>query len=114
MAYIDAFVLPVKTARRDDYVKECVKFEAVMKEMGATRVVEWWGGDVPAGVVTSFPLAVKLEADETVAIGMVEWPDKATRDAGNEKSRNDPRMAMPKDPPFDGKRMIYGGFTPLR
>ena len=114
MAYIDGFVIPVKTARRDDYVKECAKFETVMKENGAIRVVEWWGDEVPSGVMTSFPLAVKLEADETVAIGMVEWPDKATRDAGNEKSRNDPRMAMPKDPPFNGQRMIYGGFTPLR
>jgi len=114
MAYIDGFVLPVKTARRDEYIKECAKFEAVMKENGAVRVVEWWGDDVPSGVTTSFPLAVKLEADETVAIGMVEWPDKATRDAGNEKARNDPRMAMPNDPPYSGKRMIYGGFIPLR
>jgi uncharacterized protein YbaA (DUF1428 family) len=114
MAYIDGFVIPVKTARRDDYAKESAKFETVMKENGATRVVEWWGDDVPDGVVTSFPLAVKLEADETVAIGLVEWPDKATRDSGNEKSRNDPRMAPPKDPPYNGKRMIYGGFTPLR
>ena len=114
MSYIDGFVLPVKTARRDDYVKECVKFEAVMKEVGATRVVEWWGDDVPTGVQTSFPLAVQLEADETVALGIIEWPDKATRDAGNEKARNDPRMAMPKDPPYNGKRMIYGGFSPLR
>jgi len=114
MAYIDGFVIPVKTARRDDYIKECKKWSEVMMESGATKVTEWWGDDVPSGVVTSFPLAVKLEADETVAFGWVEWPDKATRDAGNEKTRNDPRMAMPKDPPFDGKRMIYGGFAPLR
>lgn len=114
MAYFDGFVIPVKTARRDEYVKECAKFEAVMKENGAIRVVEYWGDDVPTGVHTSLPLAVKLEADETVAIGFVEWPDKATRDAGNEKSRNDPRMAMPKDPPYNGQRMIYGGFKPLR
>jgi uncharacterized protein YbaA (DUF1428 family) len=114
MSYFDGFVIPVKTARRDEYVKECAKFEAVMKENGALRVVEWWGDDVPDGVTTSFPLAVKLEADESVAIGLVEWPDKATRDAGNEKTRNDPRMAMPNDAPYSGKRMIYGGFTPLR
>ena len=114
MAYIDAFVLPVKSARRGDYVKECRKYEALMKEVGATRVVEYWGDEVPDGVTTSFPLAVKLEADETIAIGVVEWPDKATRDAGNEKVRSDPRMAMPADPPYNGKRMIYGGFTVLR
>ena len=114
MAYFDAFVFPVKTARRADHARNSRNFEALMKDVGATRVVEWWGDDVPAGVVTSFPLAVKLEADETVAIGFVEWPDKATREAGNQKARNDPRMAMPDDPPFDGKRMIYGGFTSLR
>ena len=108
------FVIPVKTARRDDYVRECKKFETVMKENGAVRLMEWWGDDVPAGVTTSFPLAVKLEADETVAVGIIEWPDKATRDAGNEKARNDPRMAMTDDAPYSGKRMIYGGFTPLR
>ena len=114
MAYIDAFVVPVKTARRADYIKESAKFEVVMKEVGALRIVEWWGDDVPDGVVTSLPLAVKLEADETVAIGIVEWPDKKTRDVGNEKARNDPRMAPPQDPPYNGKRMIYGGFSPLR
>jgi uncharacterized protein YbaA (DUF1428 family) len=112
--YIDAFVFPVKTARRYDHNNQSAKFEAVMKEVGATRVVEWWGDDIPSGVLTSFPLAVKLEADETVALGFVEWPDKATRDAGNEKARKDPRMAMPENPPFDGKRMIFGGFAPLR
>ncbi len=114
MSYIDGFVVPVKTARRDEYAKLSATYAAVMTEAGATRVIDAWGDDVPAGVLTSFPLAVKLAPDETVAFGWIEWPDRTTRDAGNEKMRNDPRMAMSSDMPFDGKRMIYGGFTPLR
>ena len=114
MSYIDGFVIPAKTARRADYAKLSATFAEVFAEAGATRVVECWGDDVPQGVTTSFPLAVKLEADETVVLGWIEWPSKQVRDAGNEKVRSDPRMAMSADMPLNAQRMIFGGFVPLR
>jgi uncharacterized protein YbaA (DUF1428 family) len=114
MSYIDGFVIPVKTARRADYVKLSASYAEVFTDAGATRVVECWGDDVPQGATTSFPLAVKLEADETVAFGWIEWPSKEVRDAGNLKVRNDPRMAMSSDMPMNPQRMIFGGFIPLR
>ena len=74
-------------------------------------VVECWGDDVPEGKLTSFPLAVKREADETVVFSWVTWPSRAVRDAGWEKLMADPRMSPAAIPmPFDGKRLIYGGF----
>ena len=98
----------------EPFIEHARHFDAMFIKLGAIRVVESWGTDVPDGKVTDFRRAVQATAEETVAFSWVEWPDKATRDAGNEKARNDPRMAMPQDPPYSGKRMIYGGFTPLR
>jgi uncharacterized protein YbaA (DUF1428 family) len=86
----------------------------VFKEHGATRVVEAWGDDVPDGKVTSFPLAVQRKDDETVVFSWVEWPSKQARDAGWQKIMADPRMQPEANPmPFDGQRLIYGGFAPL-
>ena len=86
----------------------------MFKEFGATRQVEAWGDDVPDGKVTDFKGAVKARPDEAVVFSWLEYPDKATRDKANEKIMNDPNMqAMGKDMPFDGKRMIFGGFKPL-
>jgi uncharacterized protein YbaA (DUF1428 family) len=83
----------------------------IYKEFGALKIVECWGHDVPDGKLTSFPMAVKKEPDETVVFSWIIWPSKAVRDAGQEKVMNDPRMQMPPDGiPFDGKRMIFGGF----
>ena len=83
----------------------------IFKEHGALKVVECWGDDIPDGKVTSFPMAVKKEADEDVVFSWIVWPSKAARDAGNKKVFEDPRMQMPPDGmPFDGKRMIIGGF----
>ena len=83
----------------------------VLKEYGALRSVECWGDDVPEGKLTSFTMAVKREDGEVVVFAWVEWPSKAVRDAGWEKVMADPRMDPAKSPmPFDGKRMIYGGF----
>ncbi len=110
--YIDAFICPVPEANRQAYTDSSKMFNSVAMEFGAVRVVEFWGNDVPDGQVTSFPMAVKLEPGEVVVLSYVEWPDKATRDAGNAKMMTDPRMA-PQNMPFDGKRMIYGGFEPL-
>jgi uncharacterized protein YbaA (DUF1428 family) len=84
----------------------------IFKELGALAVVETWGDDIPDGKVTDFKMAVKAEANENVVFSWIIWPDKATRDEGQKKMMEDPRfadMAMP----FDGKRMIYGGFVTL-
>ena len=75
-------------------------------------MVECWGDDVPDGKVTDFRRAVQAEDGETVVFSWIEWPSKAVRDAGMAKLMADPRMQS-NDPPFDGKRMIYGGFATL-
>ena len=111
MSYIDGFVIPVPTARKQEFLDHARLIDPLFLELGATRVVEGWGDDVPAGKVTDFARSVAATDDETVAFSWIEWPDKATRDAAMEKMRTDPRM-MGVPPPFDGKRMIFGGFTP--
>ncbi len=83
-------------------------------EYGATRVLECWQDDVPKGDTTDFYGAVKAGDNEAVLFSWVEWPDKETRDAAMPKMMEDPRMDIEKNPmPFDSKRMIYSGFTPI-
>jgi uncharacterized protein YbaA (DUF1428 family) len=111
MAYIDGFVIAVPTANKDTFIEHARAFDPVFIEYGATRVVEGWGDDVPDGKQTDFRRAVQGKADETVVFSWIEWPDKATRDAGMKKMMEDPRMDPKTNPmPFDGARMIYGGF----
>lgn len=111
MAYVDGFVIPVPKSKREAYRKMAEMGAPLFKEYGALKVVECWGDDVPDGKFTSFPMAVKKEPDETVVFSWIIWPSKEVRDAGNAKAMNDPRMQMPPDGmPFDGKRMIMGGF----
>jgi uncharacterized protein YbaA (DUF1428 family) len=112
MAYIDGFVIPVPTANRAEFLAHAHLVDAMFLEFGATRVVEGWGDDVPAGKHTDFARAVAATPDETVAFSWIEWPDKATRDAAMERLSADPRMTGAA-PPFDGKRMIFGGFAPI-
>jgi uncharacterized protein YbaA (DUF1428 family) len=111
MNYVDGFVVPVPTAKRDTYRRIAETGATVFKEHGALAVVECWGDDVPEGKLTSFPMAVQRKEDETVVFSWITWPSKAVRDEGMKKAMEDPRMqdAM-KDMPFDGKRMIFGGF----
>src|SRR4030095_3362411 len=114
MSYVDGFVTPVPTANRDAYLKHAREVAMLVKENGATQVAECWGDDVPAGKVTSFPMAVKCEPGETVVFSWISWPSRAARDEGWKKLMADPRMqpgAMAM--PFDGKRLIYGGFEVL-
>ncbi|ATB33770.1 DUF1428 domain-containing protein [Melittangium boletus] len=113
MSYVDGFVTPVPVANKDAYRKMALQAQALFKEYGATRVVECWGDDVPDGKVTDFKGAVKAEAGEVVVFSWIEWPSKAVRDAGQKKMFEDPRMKDMKDMPFDGKRMIFGGFETL-
>jgi len=114
MNYIDGIVAAVPTANREAYRHHAEAAAAVFKEHGAIKVVECWGDDVPDGKVTSFPLAVQRKADETVVFSWLVWPSKAVRDAGMAKVMADPRMKPDVNPmPFDGKRLIYGGFEVL-
>ena len=114
MNYVDGFVVAVPTDKRETYKTHAAEAAVVFKEFGALRVVECWGDDVPEGKLTSFPMAVKREPTETVVFSWIEWPDKATRDKGMDKAMSDPRLSPERAPmPFDGKRMIYGGFSTL-
>jgi uncharacterized protein YbaA (DUF1428 family) len=113
MSYIDGFVIPVPTGKKEAYRDMAAKAVPLFMEYGATRVVECWGDDVPDGKVTDFKGAVKAEPDETVVFSWIVWPSKEVRDAANKRMMDDPRMKMPDDMPFDGKRMIMGGFAIL-
>ncbi len=109
MHYIDGFVAAVPTANRHQHIEHATQAALVFKEHGALKLVECWGDDVPDGKLTSFPMAVKCQADETAVFSWVVWPSRAVRDAGMAKVMTDTRMQnLPM--PFDGKRMIYGGF----
>ncbi len=111
--YIDGFVAPVRPEDKDAYRAMAEKAAGVFREHGAVRVVEGWGDDLLDGKVTDYKRAVKAEGGETVVFSWIEWPDKATRVAGWEKVMADERMAPPAEMPFDGKRMFWGGFTPI-
>jgi uncharacterized protein YbaA (DUF1428 family) len=114
MSYVDGYLIAVPTANRQTFTDFARKFDPIFIEYGALRVMECWGDDVPTGKVTDFQRAVQATADETVVFSWIEWPDKATRDAGMKKVMEDPRMDPGNNPmPFDGKRMIFGGFLPV-
>ncbi len=118
MSYIDGFVMAVPTANKQKFIEHGNSIDTIFTELGATRVVECWADDVPEGEVTDFAKAVQATAEETVVFSWIEWPDKQTRDAAMEKMMSDDfkdeRMDQEKNPmPFDGKRMIYGGFRPI-
>ena len=117
MSYIDGFVIAVPTANKQTFIDYARRLDPLFIELGALRVIEAWGDDVPDGKLTDFRRAVQATADETVLFSWIEWPDKATRDAGMKKLMDDPRMdpSTPGNPPvpFDGKRMIFGGFVPV-
>ena len=110
MAYVDGFVVAVPKANRDVYRKHAEDAAVLFKEHGALQLVECWGDDVPDGEVTSFPMAVKCKDDETVVFSWILWPSREARDAGMKNFMADPRMSQMGPMPFDGKRMIYGGF----
>lgn len=116
--YIDGFVIPVPAENRQAFIDHATTADAMFIEMGAIRVVECWGDNVPDGKQTDFRRAVDAQGEEKVIFSWVEWPDKATRDAAFAKMMsedfNDPRMDQTQNPmPFDGKRMIFGGFVPV-
>lgn len=112
MSYVDGFVLAVPMENKEAYLKVAREALPIFKECGARRVVECWGDDVPTGKVTDFRGAVKAEASEQVVFSWIEWPSKEVRDQGMQKLMNDERMKH-MSMPFDGKRMIFGGFRPM-
>lgn len=111
MAYIDGFIVPVPRNRIEEYRAIATLAAAVWREHGALEYKEFIAEDVNPGEVTSFPQSVKLEPGEVVFLSWVVFESRAQRDRVNAKVRSDPRMQSdPAEMPFDGKRMIYGGF----
>ncbi len=113
MAYVDGFVVPVPKKNIDDYRRIARKAGKVWREHGALDYQECIADDVKVGKWTSFPRSVKLKAGETVVFSWITYKSRAHRDRVNAKVMKDPRLAKMMDPaamPFDGKRMIYGGF----
>ncbi len=118
MAYISGFVLAVPTANKAKFIEHAKTGNSAFIEMGATRILECWGDFLPDGKATDFKKAVQAKDDETVVFSWMEWPDKATCEAVMSKmmeiSKTDPRLSQETNPmPFDGMRMIYGGFEPV-
>lgn len=114
MNYIDGCVTPVAKKDRAAFAAHAAEFAAIFKEYGALSVVDCWGDDVPEGKLTSFPMAVKLQDDEVAVFSWIGWESKAARDSAWEKLMAHPRMQPgAANMPFDGKRMIFGGFSVL-
>ena len=118
MSYIDGFVIAVPKANKEQFIQHAEFMDAIIMEWGATRILECWEDDVPDGKVTDFRCAVQAGEDEAVAFSWIEWPDKASRDAGMKKMsaamESDSRLNSEENSmPFDGKRMIFGGFVPV-
>jgi len=114
MKYVEGFVVAVPAANKEAYIQHARQAAPLFKEFGVSRMVECWGDDVPDGKVTDFRGAVKAKDDEVVVFSWFEYPSKEARDAANQKMMSDPRMkAMGESMPFDGKRMIFGGFVPV-
>lgn len=114
MAYVDGFVIPVPQDKLEAYKAQAMLCAQIWKEHGALTSVECIGDDVPVGVLTSFPRAVAAKDDEIIVFSWIVYESRASRDAVMEKVMADPRMAqIAKNPAFDGKRMIFGGFVPF-
>jgi uncharacterized protein YbaA (DUF1428 family) len=114
MTYFEGFIVPVPAANKQAFVDHANALAPLLREVGVHRQVESWDSDVPEGKVTDFRMAVDARPDEKVVIAWFEYPDRQTRDAANERMMSDPQMEdMGKDAPFDGKRMIFGGFEAI-
>ncbi len=113
MTYYSGFLLAVPTANKQKYIDHAKMAARMFKRFGALRMVEAWGVDVPRGKVTDFYMATQAKDDESVVFSWIEWPDKATADAAYEKMMSDPDMQKMGEMPFDGMRMMWGGFEPV-
>ncbi len=114
MTYVNVMAAAVPTANKDAYWHGAKQMGNAFRRFGAIEIVECWGDAIPDGKVTSFPMAVKCAADETVVVSWIKWPDKATADAAMAAVGDEPEMQMGDQPPvFDMGRLIYGGFEVL-
>lgn len=115
MAYIDGYVLAVPKNNKSQYLALAQEAAQVFKDHGALSVVENWADDVPQGELTSLPMAVQCKEDEVVVFSWITWPSREARDEGNKNAMSDPRMQAwdINNMPFDGKRMIFGGFETI-
>jgi uncharacterized protein YbaA (DUF1428 family) len=116
MSYVDGFVVPVPTKNLAAYRRLAKKVGKIWKEYGALDYKEWVGDDTPVGKLTSFPRSVKLKRGETVIFAWIVYKSRKDRDRINAKVMKDPRLAdtiSGKNLPFDGKRLIFGGFKLL-
>jgi len=114
MTYFEGFIVPVPEANKAAYEKHATQFGPLVQNVGVARMVESWDSDVPEGKVTDFRKAVDAKPDEKIVFSWFEYPNREARDAANEKFMSDPQMAeMGKDMPFDGKRMVMGGFDAI-
>ena len=111
MSHATVFVAPVPSAEKEKYFEISKALSRFFKEKGALRYIETWGTDVPSGKLTSFPMAVQLKEDETIALAWIEWPSKADGDKAWEAMQEDRAlMELMSSAPMDGQRMIFGGF----
>jgi uncharacterized protein YbaA (DUF1428 family) len=113
MTYFEGFIVPVPEANKDAFRDHANQLAPLLKECGVRRQVEAWDSDVPEGKVTDFRKSVDAKPDEKVAFAWFEYPDRQARDATNANMMSDPRMQDPGEAPFDGKRMILGGFDAI-
>lgn len=111
MAYVDGVLAAVPTANKEKYLEHAEKAAAVFKKHGALSIVECWGDDIPEGKLNSLHTAVMRNADETVVLSWITWESKDARNEAWARIMEDPNM--PQEMPFDGQRMIFGGFDVL-
>lgn len=112
MTYVSGFLAPVENSRKDEYIQSAKDAWPLFKEYGAIQHMEAWGDNVPEGKQTDFRRAVDLKEGESVVFSWILWPDKATSDKCEASMEADERWRQMKMP-FDGKRMVYGGFQPV-
>ena len=110
MSYVDGVVAAVPEANKDAYIEHARQAAAIFREFGATQVVECWGDDVPEGKINSMHTAVQRKEGEAIIFSWIIWPSREIRDAGWARMMEDNRMAD-QEMPFDGSRMIFGGFN---
>ena len=115
MSFVDGYVIAVPNEKKDAYIKLAEESAKIFKDSGALSVVENWASDVPEGKITSFPMAVQCKDDESVVFSWIIWSSKEARDKGMKLAMDDPRMQSmtPESMPFDGSRMIFGGFETI-
>ncbi len=113
MKYVNGYIIAVPEDRKDDYVRIAHQFAEIAKDFGALEIFENWEREVPDGKRTDYRKAVQAEPGEKIVLAWIVWPDRETAAIAHKGMFTDPRMAEVGDMPFDGKRMILGGFEPI-